>query len=166
MTLSVGATLVPVLFAFDATTHLTNFWSDGKVWPVYMSIGNNKSSIQNKPIIHAWVLVAILLNGSKHVKKVPRWSEENQEQEANQVLHNLLTYVLRPLSNTASDRVRIKCGDELIRSCHLRIAGWLVDQMENSTMPSIYTIRCPICESPQNKLGNLVKYPLRGSRPY
>ena len=96
MTLPVGATLVPVLFASDAT-HLTNFSGDGKVLSAYMSIGNIKSSIRNKPTFHAWVPVAILPNGPKHIKKVPGWSEENQEQEAKEVLHDLLTYVLRPL---------------------------------------------------------------------
>jgi len=75
MTLPVGSTLVPVLFASDAT-HRTNFSGDGKVWPLYMSIGNIRSSIHNKPTSHAWVLVAILPNSPKHVKKVPGWSEE------------------------------------------------------------------------------------------
>ncbi|KAF8416585.1 hypothetical protein EV426DRAFT_509221, partial [Tirmania nivea] len=50
--LPIGATLVPVLFASDAT-HLTNFSGDSKVWPLYMSIGNIKSSIRNQPTSHA-----------------------------------------------------------------------------------------------------------------
>jgi len=75
MTLPVGSTLVLVLFASDAT-YLTNFSGDGKAWPLYMSIGNIRSSICNKPTSHAWVLVAILLNSRKHIKKVSGWSEE------------------------------------------------------------------------------------------
>ena len=102
MSLPVGATLVPVLFASDAT-HLTNFSGDGKLWPLYMSIGNIKSSIRNRPTSYAWVPVAILPIGPKRIKKVAGWSEENQEQEANQILHDLLTYILRPLSNTSKD---------------------------------------------------------------
>jgi len=46
MTLPVGATLVPVLFASDAI-HLTNLSGDGKVWTLYMSIGKIKSGIRN-----------------------------------------------------------------------------------------------------------------------
>ncbi|KAF8423933.1 hypothetical protein BGX38DRAFT_1107592, partial [Terfezia claveryi] len=52
MTLPVGPMLVSILFASDAT-HLTNFSGDGKGWPIYMSIGNIKSSFRNKPISYA-----------------------------------------------------------------------------------------------------------------
>ena len=34
-----GATIVPVIFAFDKT-HLTNFSGDKQAWPLYMTIGN------------------------------------------------------------------------------------------------------------------------------
>jgi len=88
MTLPIGSMLVPVLFVSDAT-HLTNFSGDGKVWPLYMTIGNIKSSIRNKPTSHAWVPVAILPNTPKRIKKVPVWSEEKQEHAALQVLHDL-----------------------------------------------------------------------------
>ena len=149
MTLPVGSTLVLVLFVSD-TMHLTNFSGDGKVWPLYMSIGNIRSSIRNKPTSHAWVPVAILPNAPKHIKKVPGWSEEKQEHEAMQVLHDLLKFVLRPLSNSALDGHNIKCGDEVVRRCYFRVAGWLADHMENSVIHGIYTTRCTICESPQD----------------
>jgi len=77
MTLPIGSMLVPVLFTSDAT-HLTNFSGDGKVWPLYISIGHIRSSICNKPISYGWVPVVILPNSPKHIKKVPRWSEEKE----------------------------------------------------------------------------------------
>jgi len=95
MNLPVGSTLVPVLFASDST-HLTNFSGDGKVWPLYMSIGNIKSGIRSRPTSHAWIPVALLPNSSKQVKKITGWSEEKQEQEAIEVLHELLTFILHP----------------------------------------------------------------------
>ena len=98
MQLPIGSTLVPVLFASDAT-HLTNYSGDGKVWPLYMSIGNIKSSMRNKPSNQAWVPVALFPVGPKRVKKVPGWSEEKQEQESIKVLHSLLEVILCPLSN-------------------------------------------------------------------
>jgi len=126
-----------------------------------MSIGNIKSSIRNKPTSHAWVPVAILPNASKHIKKVPGWSKEKQEHEALQVLHDLLNFVLRPLSSSTRDGHVIKCGDEVVRKCYFQVAGWLADHMENSVIHEIYTTRCAICESPQDRLGDLQKYPLR-----
>jgi len=72
MTLPVGSTLVPVIFASD-TTHLTNFSGDGKLWPIYMSIGNIPSSIRQKPNQRAWVLVVLLPVGPKRVHKKAGW---------------------------------------------------------------------------------------------
>ncbi|KAF8427191.1 hypothetical protein BGX38DRAFT_1082155, partial [Terfezia claveryi] len=57
--LLVGTTLVPVLFVSNAI-HLTNFSGNGKVWPIYMSIGNIKSRFRNKLTSHAWIVVALL----------------------------------------------------------------------------------------------------------
>ncbi|KAF8425423.1 hypothetical protein BGX38DRAFT_1081430, partial [Terfezia claveryi] len=47
-----GCMVVPVLLASDQT-HLTNFSGDKKLWPLYMSIGNIKSTIRNKPTMNA-----------------------------------------------------------------------------------------------------------------
>ena len=165
MTLPVGAMLVPVLFASDAT-HLTNFSCDGKVWPLYMSIGNLKSCIRNKPTYHAWVPVAIMPIGPKRIKRVPVWSEENQEREAVQVIHDLLRYIIRPLSNDAKDGVHLQCGDEVVRNCYFRVAGWLADHMETSTIHAIYANRCPMCESPPPNLGDLQKHPMRDAQQF
>ncbi|KAF8417083.1 hypothetical protein EV426DRAFT_540826, partial [Tirmania nivea] len=46
-----GGTLVPVLLVSDET-HLTNFSGDKKLWSVYMSIGNIRSSTQNTHTMH------------------------------------------------------------------------------------------------------------------
>ncbi|KAF8421876.1 hypothetical protein BGX38DRAFT_1108145, partial [Terfezia claveryi] len=120
--LPVGATLVPVLFASD-TTHLTNFSSDGKVWPIYISMGNIKSRFRNKPISYAWILVALLPHSPKRVKKIPGWSQEKQEQESIQVLHDLLRFILRPLSDAARDGQKINCADKVIQKCYFRVAS-------------------------------------------
>jgi len=97
----------------------------------------------------------ILPNAPKCIKKVPGWSEEKQEHEALQVLHDLLKFVLRPLFSSARDGHVIKCGNEVVRKCYFRVAGWLADHMENSAIHGIYTTRCAICESPQDRLGDL-----------
>jgi len=165
MTLPVGGTLVPMLFTSDAT-YLTNFSGDGKVWPLYMSIENIKSSVRNRPTFHTWVPVALLPSSPKRIKKVPGWSEEKQEQEAIQVHHDLLRFLLSLLSSAAQNRLKIKCADEVTRECYFRVAGWLVDHLENSILHGIYATRCPICESPQDKLSCLQEYPLHNAQRY
>jgi len=83
-----------------------------------------------------------------------------------QVLHDLLKFVVRLLSNSARDGHNITCGDEVVRRCYFRVAGWLADHMKNSAIHGIYTTRCTICESPQDRLGDLQKYPLRDAQQY
>jgi len=158
VTLPVSSTLVRVLFTSDAT-HLTNYSSDGKVWPLYISICNIKSGIWHRPTSHAWIPVALLPNSPKPVKKITGWSEEKREQEAIEVLHELLTFILRPLSDPARNGIKISCAGKVIRECHFQVAGWLADHMENSTIHWIYSMRCPVLEYPQEELGNLQKYP-------
>ena len=146
MTLPVGVTLAPVLFTSNAT-HLIHFSGDGKVLPLYMSIGNIKSCIQNKPTYHPWVAAANLPIGPKGIKRVLEWVEENQQREAVQVIHDLLRYIIRPLSNDAKH--------EVVRNCYFRVAGWLADHMANFTIHVIYANKCPICECPPQNLCDL-----------
>ena len=152
MQLPISSTLVPVLFASDAT-HLTNYSGDGKVWPLYISFRNIKSSTRNKPSNQVWVPVALLPVRPKPIKKVPEWSEEKQEQESIKVLHSLLEVILRPISNKAQDGIQVKCADEVIQSCYFRVPAWLADHMENSTIHCTYSTQCSICECPVHMLG-------------
>ncbi|KAF8423426.1 hypothetical protein BGX38DRAFT_1107727, partial [Terfezia claveryi] len=41
-------------------TCLTNFSSDKKLWPIFMSVGNILSAIRNKPLSQAWILIGLL----------------------------------------------------------------------------------------------------------
>ena len=122
MELPIASTLVPVLFASNAT-HLTNFSSDGKVWPLDMSIANIKSSTSNKSSNQAWVPVAVLPVGPKRVKKVTRWPKEKQEQESILILHSLREVILRPLSNAVQDMIQVKCADEVMWNCYFCVAA-------------------------------------------
>ncbi|KAF8428449.1 hypothetical protein BGX38DRAFT_1105732, partial [Terfezia claveryi] len=49
---SVRCTVVPVLLVSNQT-HLTNFSGDKKLWLLYISIGNIKSTIHNKLTMNA-----------------------------------------------------------------------------------------------------------------
>ena len=94
------------------------------------------------------------------------WSEEKQEQESIKVLHSLLEVILRPLSNKAQDGIQVKCADEVIRSCYFRVAAWLADHMENSTIYYTYSTQCPICECPVHMVGESAPHPLRNHHQY
>ncbi|KAF8417682.1 hypothetical protein EV426DRAFT_510649, partial [Tirmania nivea] len=59
MTLPVGSSLVPILIISNQMC-LTNFSSNKKLWPIFMSIGNILSAIRNKPSSQVWILIGVL----------------------------------------------------------------------------------------------------------
>ncbi|KAF8440641.1 hypothetical protein BGX38DRAFT_1205503 [Terfezia claveryi] len=146
-------TLVPILLASDQT-HLTNFSGDKKLWPVYISIGNIRSSIQNTPTMHSWIPIAFLPIGPKRVKKIPGYSPDMQEIQALQTTHDVLTQLLKPLADTACQKgYEMICADGNIRLCFPKLFCWLADHMENTTLHGITSNRCPTCIILTEKLG-------------
>ena len=160
MELPIGLTLVPVLFVCDVT-YFTNISGNGKVWPLYMSIGSIKSSSRNKSINQAWVPVALLPVGPKRIQMVSKWPEEKQEQESIQVLHSLIKVILYRLWNKMQNRIQVKYADEVIQNCYCRVAAWLAHHMENSIIYTTYSTRCPMCEYPVYMLGESALHPIR-----
>ena len=113
----VGSTLVPALLASDQT-HLTNFSGDKKLWPLYMSIGNIKSTVRNKPTMNAWIPIALLPIPPKRLDKIPTYSAEAQELDVLQITHEILSSILSPLSDARSQQgVEMVCCNENVRSC-------------------------------------------------
>lgn len=137
------------------------------MWPIYLTIGNIPSAIRAKPTYHAWIPIAFLPIGPKRVHKRPGWSVQKQEREGLEVIHNLLKFILRPISDAVRDGVTLKCGDGMKRRCFLRIAGWLGDHQENCTIHAIYNTRCPICECAIDELGDYPgNHPKRDHQQY
>ena len=151
-----SATLVPVLLASDQT-HLINFSGDKKLWPVYISIGNIDSTIRNKPTMHAWIPLALL---PIPPKRLPTYTTSDQQLDALQTLHDIISRVLSPLSDAGSHiGIEMVCCDEKVRKCIPRLTGWLADHMENANLHCIATNQCPICIAPNNELGELPDIP-------
>jgi len=153
MALPVGSILVPVIFVSDMT-HLTNFCSDGKLWPVYMSIGNISSRIRQKPTSHAWIPVVLLPVVPKRVYKKADWSAVKQERESLEIMHVLLKFILGPISDAAEHAITAHCGDGVVRKCYIKVAAWLGDHIENCTIHASYNTQYGICECLMAELGN------------
>ncbi|KAF8457926.1 hypothetical protein BDZ91DRAFT_638286, partial [Kalaharituber pfeilii] len=129
MTLPAGSTILPIILAFDQT-HLTNFSRDKKLWPVYMTLRNIHSSIQNKPSSHAWIPIALLPIPPKRQLGIPNYSEAAQENDT------------------------FQCADERVRICFPLLCSWLADHVKNVNIYTILQNRCPICPCSAEKFGN------------
>lgn len=115
MNIPVGGTLVPLIFLSDST-HLTNFAGD-KAWPVYMTIGNLRSSVRMKPMMHSVVLVA-LLPQPLEARDVPLAQKNKQMKQNRLIQQTVLDYLLQPLSSPADSEFVALCSDDRRRSCH------------------------------------------------
>jgi hypothetical protein len=78
-------------------THLSNFASDKKEWPVYMTIGNVSSKICQMPTADTVAMVALLPIPIKNRNIPQKWLDE-QQQTNREVLNELLRRVLQPLT--------------------------------------------------------------------
>ncbi|KAF8473800.1 hypothetical protein BDZ91DRAFT_845281 [Kalaharituber pfeilii] len=170
LTLPIGSTLVPILLASDVT-HLTNFSGGKKLWPLYLSIGNITSRVRNMPSMNAWIPLALLPISPKRVSGIDGYSIDTQKQESLDVIHKLLAYILKPLSNPACRKgIEMVCADEQVRLCIPRVSGWLADHPENCTIHGIKSNLCTICSSPKKQLGELpepgCEYPKRDHKAY
>jgi len=144
---------VPILLASDET-HLTNFSGNKKLWPVYMSIGNIRSSIRNMHTMHAWIPIALLPVGPKRVNKITGYSVEMQKQQALQTVHEVFTHLLKPLSDARCQTgYEMICTDRNVRLYFPKLFCWLTDHMENATIHAITSNPCPVCIVPVEKLG-------------
>ena len=149
-----GGTLIPILLASDES-YFTNFSRDKKLWPVYMSIRNVQRTIRNTTTMHTWIPIALLPISPKRVNKILGYSVETQEIQALQTVHDVLAYLLRPLSNTSCRQGQeMVCADGNVWLCFPKLFRWLVDYMENVTIHDNMSNWCPICTVPMDKFRN------------
>ena len=150
--------MLPLILASDPT-HLINFSGDKKLWPVYLTLGNIHSHIQNKSSAHTWIPIALLAIFPKRADKIPGYSEAAQEKECSQLLHKILWNILEPLTKyerpqRVEDGLRLDCCDMQIRLCFPILCSWLADHMENANIHGMLANRCPICPCHPDQLGD------------
>jgi len=130
------------------------------LWPIYISIGNIASVIRNKPTMNTWIPLALLPIPPKRLDKIPGYLVEAQELDTLQVTHEIISSILSPLSDVASQRgIEMLCCDEKVRNCVPILCGWLADPMENVMIHRISSNRCPICITSPNEFRELVNPP-------
>jgi len=136
-TLRVGVSLVPLVFISDGT-HLLNFDSDQKKWPVYMTIGNLSLKVHQTPTTHSFVMVALLLIPIKN-SIMPQKRLDEQRQRNREVLNEVLWRILQPLTfkqhpSAECGYYNVLCADGNFKCCKPVLAVWLADSAEYSDL--------------------------------
>jgi len=154
-----GNTLVPSMFMSDRT-HLSNFASHKKEWPVYMTISNLASKIGQMPLTHSVVMVALLPIPIKN-RNIPQKRLDEQRQTNREVLSEVLRRLLQPLTlkhnpSAESRYYNVLCADGNFRRSKPVLAAWLADCPEYSDLLHLERHACSWCECPKNELGDYV----------
>jgi hypothetical protein len=147
-------TLIPVLLGSDKT-HLTVFAGDKKAWPLYLSIGNIKSSIRNKPKNHCWVLVAYL--------PIAHFSDDKSLHTILQsrLFHQCMELILKPLKCVTEEGVQMTDSVGAVRLCVPRLAAYLADYPEQLLINIAANNTSPITTATHRNLGGPTLFPPR-----
>jgi hypothetical protein len=146
-----GATIIPVILASDKT-HLSNFTGDKTTWPVYLTIGNIKKSIQRKPTAHASILIGYI-----PVSKLEFFSKSKCQFAGYQLFHNCMRSLLDPLREAGKNGIDMVCADGFIHRAYLILSAYVADYPEQCLMACNNERRCPHCVAAYKKLGKPVQ---------
>ncbi|KZT52307.1 hypothetical protein CALCODRAFT_423310, partial [Calocera cornea HHB12733] len=135
------ATIAPLLLASDKTT-LSQFTSNTKAYPVYLSVGNLSKTRRRKPNQHGMVLVAYLpSNGLKAL--IP--DENKRRSSERQLFHDCMRDLLQPLIRAGREGVHVTCGDGFIRRVFPLLAAYIADYPEQCLVGCCKYGSCPRC---------------------
>jgi len=148
-----GATIVPVICAFDKT-QWTNISGDEHVWPLYLTIGNDWKDICRTPQKPAWILVGLI--------RCP----QNNAKIIDEAWHSAVRTVLsqpRHLDITGPG-LKWDCADGFQRQCYPLLAAWVGDHPEQVKVAQVLSGSCPVCEIPKGvPMGHSTFWPLDNS---
>jgi len=119
--------------------------------------------------MHVWIPIAFPPIGAKRVNKIPGYSVDMQEIQALQTMYDILTQLLKPLSDAACQSgYEMVCGDGNVWLCFPKLVCWLADYMENARLHGIVSNPCPSCIIRTENLGeySYTGYPTRSHRDY
>lgn len=103
-----GATISPVIIASDKT-QLSNFSGDKSAWPVYLTIGNIEKSTRHSPSARATVLIGYI-----PVTKLECFSKLKQKTQGQQIFHDCMKSLLKPLVDAGKKGVDMACADGFV----------------------------------------------------
>ena len=108
--------------------------------------------------MNAWIPLVFLPIPPKGLGGVVGYTVEQQELGTLQVIHEIISRILSPLSDAASLRgIEMVCCDEKVRRCVPRLTGGLADHMGNATLHCVATTAAELHISTPQSL------PARGS---
>ena len=144
-----GATLSPVIVASDKT-QLSNFSGDKLAWPIYLTIGNIEKATCHSPSSRATVLIGYI-----PITKLECFSKLKRKTQGQQIFHDCMKALLKPLVDAGKNRVYMACADGLMCWVFPILAAYVANHPEQCLVACCKENQCPRCEVAKDALGSL-----------
>jgi len=155
--LPLWATIVSLICGFDET-QLSDSSGQKKAWPIYLTIGNIHSLIQNKYTYLTQIVLAFLQEPPKYQRNsasgIRAQSDSNQH-----VMCDIANIVMQlvawlPVRGDINSGALWPFSNGIIRRCWAILASLLADHMEHANHIGIKYNACPKCQTPKDELGS------------
>ena len=113
---------------------------DKSAWPVYLTIGNIDKSVWCRPSMHATVLLEYL-----PIAKLECFLEKWRLLEGQQLFHECMRIMLKPLIAAGNHGVKMVCTDRRVRRIFPIVAAYIVDHPKQCLVSGCQENFCPKC---------------------
>ena len=142
-----GATIAPVIITSDKT-QLSTFSGDKLAWPVYLIIRNIEKSVRCSPSARATVLIGYI-----PVTKLKCFLKGKQKMQGQQIFHDCMKALMKPLVAAGKEGVDMICADGFICRVFPILAAYVANHPKQCLVACCYENHCPKCLVARDKLG-------------
>ncbi|KAF8597824.1 hypothetical protein BDV93DRAFT_452224 [Ceratobasidium sp. AG-I] len=147
-----GVTVIPVILASDKTC-LTIIAGSKQAYPVYLTIGNIPSDLRRQESSRTTIVLAYL-----PVTKLAGYSKSQRQLLLQELFHQSMAHVLKPLELAGQHGVEMEGADGMIRTTHPIYATHLADYQEQVQIACVKGCRCPMCQATRERIGALERH--------
>ncbi|KAF8229332.1 hypothetical protein L208DRAFT_1061668, partial [Tricholoma matsutake] len=140
--LPLGSTLALIIITTDKT-QLTQFSSNKKAYPVYLTLRNLPRSVRQKPSKRACILIAYL--SVDKITSSEKLTAQELRSRNQQLFHESMHLILSPLIEAGKNGVEMCSGDGAIRRVHPILTCYVADYPEQCLVTCAKYGTCPKC---------------------
>ena len=117
-------------------------------WPIYLTIGNIEKAMCHSPSSRATVLIGYI-----PITKLECFSKPKRKTQGQQISHDCMKALLKPLFDAGRNGVYIACADGLMCWVFPILAAYVANHPKQCLVACCKENQCPHCEVAKDVLG-------------